>query len=107
MTMFAEVGYAFGLLFVMLFLIVVFDAIAMIGVFVRKSAEVSEYASYVLNWIKIVVLFIFAIIMVYFSIIMKVSVLTKMIELVIGILLAADSIVSAVIKIRFGRKKKK
>ncbi len=106
MLMFAEVGYAFGLLFVMLFLIVVFDSIAMIGVFIRGSAEKSEYATYVLNWIKIVVMFIFAVIMVYFSIIMKVSVYTKIIEFAIGLLLAADSIVSTVIKIKFGRKKK-
>ncbi len=105
--MFAEVGIAFGLFFIMLFLITLFDGITMIGIFVRQSADVQEYASYVLSWLKIAALLIFAAIMVYFGIIMKVSVYTKVIEFVIAALLAADGIASMVIKIKFGGKKKK
>lgn len=105
--MFAEVGIAFGLFFIMLFMITLFDGITMIGVFVRKSADVKEYASYVLNWLKIIALLIFAVIMVYFGIVMKVSVYTKVIEFAIAALLAADGIASIIIKIRFGGKKKK
>ena len=104
--MFAEVGYAFGLLFISLFLITVFDGIGMIGVFVKNNAEPSEYAGYVLSWIKIVILLIFAVLMIYFSIIMKVSFYTKAIEFVIGLLLAADGTASMIIKIKYGRKKK-
>ena len=105
--MFAEVGYAFGLLFIMLYIVVIFDVITMIGIFVKDSVDPAEYANYVLSWLKIAVLLIFSIVMVYFGIIMHVSVMTKIIEIFLGVLLAADGIAGIIIKNKFGRKKKK
>lgn len=103
--MFQELGTAAGILILMLYLSVFMDAFVIFSIMVRKIASASEYAAAVLKWAKISILFISAALMFFFAISGGYSLKVTIIMALLGILLAADGVLSTIIKKKYGKKK--
>lgn len=103
--MFQELGTAAGILILMLYLSVFMDAFVIFNIMVRKIASASEYAAAVLKWAKIAILFISAAVMFYFAIFYGFSLKVTIIMVILGVLLAADGVLSTIIKKKYGKKK--
>lgn len=103
--MFEEVGTLFGVLIVMLFCSVLMDAFVIFRIMIKQSADAMEYASYGLKWPKIVIMFLFGLIMLFYAFAADNSTYVMIIELILGLLLIADGVLSAIIKRKFGADK--
>lgn len=103
--MFQELGTAAGILILMLYLSVFMDAFVIFNIMVRKIASASEYAAAVLKWAKITILFISAAVMFYLAVSYGFSIKVTIIMVILGILLAADGVISTIIKKKYGKKK--
>lgn len=103
--MFQELGMAAGLFILMLYLAVLMDAFVIFSIMVRKIASASEYAAAVLKWAKIAILFIAAVLMFFFAVSGGYSAGTTVIMVILGVLLAADGVLSVIIKKKYGKKK--
>lgn len=99
-----EYNYLLILVIIMLFAIAIMDVISL---FMVKSGnvDIDEYATAVLKWPKVILLGLFGIAMLYYAFTTEATPLTLVGELVSGVLVIADSIVGAVIKVKYGKKK--
>ena len=101
--MFQELGTVAGVFILMLYLSVFMDAFVIFSIMVRKIASASEYAAAVLKWAKIVILFISAAVMFFFAITGGFSLKVTIIMAILGTLLAADGVISTIIKKKYGK----
>ncbi len=99
-----EFSYLLALVLIMLFVTVFMDLISLFMV-KKGDVDIEDYATAVLKWFKIVLLGIFGIVMLYYAFTTKASALTLVAELTVGVLLIADCVVGAIIKIKHGKKK--
>lgn len=103
--MFQELGIPAGLFILMLYLSVFMDSFVIFSIMVRKIASANEYAAAVLKWAKITILFIAALVVFYFAFFGGYSLRVVIIMSILGILLAADGVLSTIIKRKYGKKK--
>lgn len=103
--MFQELGTAAALFILMLYLSVFMDAFVIFSIMVRKIASANEYAAAVLKWAKIYILYIAAVVMFFFAITGGYSLRVTIIMAILGTLLAADGVLSTIIKKKYGKKK--
>lgn len=103
--MFQELGTAAGLLILMLYLSVFIDAFVIFNIMVKKAVGANEYAAAALKPAKIAILLLSAGVMFFFAILYDFSITVKIIMAILGTLLAADGIISILIKKKYGRKK--
>lgn len=103
--MFQELGTAAGLFIIMLYLSVLMDGFVIFNIMVRKIASAKEYAAAVLKWAKITILFIASALMFFFAVSGGYSVRVTVIMAILGVMLAADGVLSVIIKKKYGKKK--
>lgn len=103
--MFQELGTPAGILILMLYLSVCMDAFVIFNIMVRKIASASEYTAAVLKWAKISILFIAAAVIFFFTIFGGYSLYVTIVMAILGTLLAADGVLSTIIKKKYGKKK--
>ena len=106
MAFLQEVGSIAGIFIISLYIAVLMDGFVMFNIMVRQVAEAKEYAAAVLKWFKIAVLYAAAVLMLFYVVGGGVSLYITVIEAVLGILLFADAVLSTVIKLKYGKKKK-
>lgn len=99
-----EFNYLLILVIFMLFVTVFMDLISLFMV-KRGSVTIEEYAGDVLKWAKVVLIGIFGVVMLYYAFTTMASAAVLICEILVGVLLIADCIVSAVLKIKYGKKK--
>ena len=102
--MFEEVGTTVGILIIMLYLAVLMDGFAIFRIMVKQNASAMEYASVGLRWPKIIMVYIFGGVMLFYSIAADNSVYIMVIEMILSLLLFADAILSTIIKRKYGKK---
>lgn len=103
--MIEEVGLTYFVLIVMLFLCVGFDIFNYIVVFIAKQTDYKQYCTYGIKYIKLIMYFIFGVLMFIFGFTTDLSVFSRNVHIVIGSLLVADFIYGLAIKIKFGKKR--
>lgn len=99
-----EFNYLFILVLFMLYVTLFMDFVSLFMV-KRGSVDIEDYAKDVLKWPKVILLGVLGIVMLYYSFTTQDTAFTLVAELVAGILLIADCIIEAIIKIKHGKKK--
>lgn len=102
--MLGDINALLGMLIVMLFFSVIMDGFTIFNILVRHSDDAIEYACVGLKWPKIVLVFFFGVVMLYYSFSVKNTPLVTIGEFVLGLLLLADGVLSTVVKKKYGKK---
>ena len=92
--MLGDINALLGMLIVMLFFSVIMDGFTIFNILVRHSDDAIEYACVGLKWPKIVLVFFFGVVMLYYSFSVKNT----------PLLLLADGVLSTVVKKKYGKK---
>lgn len=103
--MLGDINALFGMLLVMLYFSVALDGYTIYNIMVKHSDDAIEYAVIGLKWFKIIMTYFFAAVMILYSLTVKNSPFIIIAELVLGLLLLADGILSTYIKKKYGAKK--
>ncbi|MBQ5318985.1 MAG: hypothetical protein J6K17_07820 [Oscillospiraceae bacterium] len=99
-----EFEYLIILVLIMLFVAVIMDIFSLYMV-KSGSVDIEDYAVNVLNWFKVVLFGVFGIVLLYYAFTTSASPLMIVAEFVVGILVIADCIIGAIVKIKYGKKK--
>lgn len=102
---FDDLGAAYGVFVITLYLASVIDGIVIFGVMKSKSSEVRENAAAVLKWQKIALLYIGAAVIFLYAVSGAYPFYVVVIMRILCVLLLADGIFSTVIKMKYGAKK--
>lgn len=92
------------MLIVMLYFSVIMDGFTIFNILVRHSDDAIEYACVGLKWLKIILVFFFGTVMIYYAFTVENTPLVTIGEFVLGLLLIADGVLSTVIKKKYGKK---
>ncbi len=103
--MLGDVNSLFAMLMVMLLFSVIMDGFTFFNILVKKSDAAIEYACIGLKWLKIIMVFIFAAVMIFYSFTVANTAFMTIAEFVLGLLLLADGVLSVIVKRKYGGKK--
>ncbi len=103
--MLGDINALFGMLMVMLFVSTAIDGYTLYNILARHSDDAIEYVRVGLKWFKIVLILLFSAVMFFYSFTVPNTPFITIAELVLGLLLLADGILSIVVKKKYGGKK--
>lgn len=92
------------MLIVMLFFSVIMDGFTIFNILVRHSDDAIEYACVGLKLPKIILVYFFGAVMIYYAFTVENTPLVTIAEFVLGLLLLADGVLSTVVKKKYGKK---
>lgn len=102
--MLGDVNALMGMLIVMLFFSVIMDAFTIYNILVKHSDDAIEFAHVGLKWLKIIMVYFFGIVMLFYAFTVENTPLVTIAEFVLGLLLLADGVLSTVVKKKYGSK---
>ncbi|MCM1024367.1 MAG: hypothetical protein NC395_09970 [Prevotella sp.] len=102
--MLGDINALLGMILVMMLFTVVMDGFTLYNILVKHSDDAVEFACVGLKWLKIVLLFFFGAVMLFYTFTVSNTPLITITELVLGLLLIADGVLSAVVKRKYGTK---
>lgn len=103
--MLGDINSLYAMLMVMLFASVVMDGFTLYNILVRHSDDAIEYACIGLKWVKIVLVYFFGAVMLLYAFTVVNTVFITIAELILGLLLLADGVLSTIVKKKYGGKK--
>ncbi len=103
--MLGDINSLYAMLMVMLFASVVMDGFTLYNILVRHSDDAIEYACIGLKWFKIVLVYFFGAVMLLYAFTVVNTAFITIAELILGLLLLADGVLSTIVKKKYGGKK--
>ncbi len=102
--MLGDINALLGMLIVMLYFSVIMDGFTIFNILIRHSEDAIEYACVGLKWFKIILVYFFGAVMLFYSFTVKNTPLVTIAEFLLGLLLLADGVLSTVVKKKYGKK---
>lgn len=102
-----ELGLPFSAFIVLLYIMVIMDAVGIVMVFRKDKADRYEYGMVGIKWYKIIFGLFFAAMLVFMLLNQPFSAYVMWIQLILAILLFVAEGLNLILKIKYGKKRKR